>query len=676
MIELYTIQGENIELESSEVTIELNNSLFNDGSTFRGSNSFPIRIAFTDANRKRLGFADQLEVKVKKVDIPVYAKAGTKTFRRCLLNLSVSDKRFEGFLKLDIGTINDRIKTTKLPEVPFEAYFLGNTKAEIEAAMMAAAAGTSWRDIPYTFFPVRNPAFCGDVATPEGSSGPRVVNYSLINSVNFTSGACAFDVEPAFNLDWNGNHWLKRFHVVPFFYLPYILQKIAHWLGHELKGDFIMHPDVARTVVYNVNATLINGTTSPIAAVEESQGIYFAGFEHLPDMTVSDFFKALSGFFCCRIKLNSRASVLDISWKKSVFTKPVYKDWSEKLVRITDHRFVESEGYRITAEVEKLDNKGAVQAKDEVLVGYGKEANDLKAGTLPLLEEQMPGAAENWQIPHDNRAGNIMDVSFIDLANYRTFDSKGSFPLRFLFTAGMGTFPGNSKAYPIGTTTGVDFDLTISGDHGLFSFGHKPWMDKIHGTKIIRAIFRLNENDLNGLEDEDIIIIPSENGSKVQCLLQKLTFTASGQKDTVTAEAEMIVLDSANIKSVTNEHGVFARLEVTNVHRVNGIGTYQDIGDVRIKLFADKFCTIPYVAENLPVFFKATKNWRDFYDQGTDEERPETVTEVSNRRALVNGHTYEMLNSEVGYFVVEMNRKRYNETVFQLCASPNYIIVS
>ena len=62
MIELYTIEGEHIELISSEVTIELNNSLFNDGVNFKGSLSYPIDIAGSPKNRRLFGFSDFLEV--------------------------------------------------------------------------------------------------------------------------------------------------------------------------------------------------------------------------------------------------------------------------------------------------------------------------------------------------------------------------------------------------------------------------------------------------------------------------------------------------------------------------------------------------------------------------------------------------------------------------------------
>jgi hypothetical protein len=71
MIELRTLSGEEIELKSNEITIELNNSLFNDGSQLKGSFSYPISLALSPQNIRLFGFANQLEVSPKIINIPI-----------------------------------------------------------------------------------------------------------------------------------------------------------------------------------------------------------------------------------------------------------------------------------------------------------------------------------------------------------------------------------------------------------------------------------------------------------------------------------------------------------------------------------------------------------------------------------------------------------------------------
>ena len=54
MIELQTLNGEEIELKNNEFTIELNNSLFNDGAQLKGSFSYPISLALSRRNISEL----------------------------------------------------------------------------------------------------------------------------------------------------------------------------------------------------------------------------------------------------------------------------------------------------------------------------------------------------------------------------------------------------------------------------------------------------------------------------------------------------------------------------------------------------------------------------------------------------------------------------------------------
>lgn len=159
MIELYNLDGEQFELASDEVTIELNNSLFNDGLSFKGSLSYPINLAFTAKNKRLLGFCDQLEVFFKTANMPVQVRFGSKAFKKCKLHIGVSEHCFVGSLKLDIGSISDRIREVRLTEIPFKSFSLGTIPTEISSNMLTAAANTNWRNIPYTFIPTKNDDF-------------------------------------------------------------------------------------------------------------------------------------------------------------------------------------------------------------------------------------------------------------------------------------------------------------------------------------------------------------------------------------------------------------------------------------------------------------------------------------------------------------------------------------
>lgn len=506
MIELRTLDGEIIELQSSEITIELNNSLFNDGVNFKGSLSYPINIAGSPKNRRLLGFADQLEVSLKSANIPVQVRLSSKTFKQCLLKIGVSENGFVGSLKLDIGSINDHIRELKFTDVPFKSIQLGNGITGIKNQMYKAAENTNWRVIPYTFFPVQNVDFFKDKKKDEQ---PPLIN--------------------AFKEEFVVSSPQDTTPVVPYFYLSYVLQELATWLGLTLKGDFAFNPLVGQIVVYNV---------SGIGSVAD---VKINAAQHLPSMRIADFFKALNSFFCVRIKVDDSRKELDISWKKSTFEKPKYRDWREKLITVIDQQFQDFDGYTISGQVDNSDSeKETIKKKDEVVFGPGKTKIEAKAGTLEFI----PLPIDRYSTPTDKREGIVIQPNDTRIDT----STSSSIPLRLLFTTGC-VDPKNAAApkYPRGSYVGESFDLKISGEKGLFNYAHQPWMNRIYASKIIKAKFLLDINDLNNLNDEDIIRIKSTNAVSVECLVKKLTFTTARHQNKILAEAELVILDTARL---------------------------------------------------------------------------------------------------------------------------------
>lgn len=581
MIELRTLNGENIDVNSTAITIELNNSLFNDGAVFKGSFSYPISLALSPNNIRLFKFANHLEVASKIVNIPVYVRVGCSVYKKALLQLSVGESTFEGTLKMDIGSISDSIRITKLTEVPFKSHFLRGGDV-LKKNMLDAAKNKNWQVIPYTFLPVFNPNFCGestDKKTPDNNSS---INVYGVNG---------------FDLPVWGVGGLNGTQIVPYFYLSYVLAELTKWLGFSLKGDFQTHPDVERIVIYNLNSTFMGE-------------MIIAANDHLPPISIGDFFKSLCAFFCCRIKVDASKKEIDISWKKSIFIKPTYHNWHDKLIAITHHQLFDSEGYTLSCPIDGGDDQ---QPVDKIRIGSGKKKIETNAGTLQFVEKKLENG--NWKIPVDNRAGNISDPMFSRLSNYRIIEKRASFPLRFLFTEGI------VNGYPKCTSDGAFFSLKMSGDSGLFEYAHKQWFQKTFESKILKARFLLTENDLNRLDDEDIIHLKSESGVTVACLIKKLTCTSYQDQNRFIAEAEMVVLDSAILNhdqkneikeqrvsaEVNPDTGVFIRLDINNAVIDNRARELKNITHVFLKVYADRSCTIPLTPTNLIVYITQTQ---------------------------------------------------------------------
>lgn len=692
MFELKTLTGELIDLDKTDTTIELNNSLFNDGSKFTGSLSYPIDVSFTKRNKLLLGYAQAIETGVKATSIEVYAKIGGKSFRKCVLKVGVSDKAFDCNLEIDLGALNNYISNTKLAKIHFPTSHLGTTLPEIETNMMAAAVNLDWRVIPYTFFPVRNTQFTGeansipsdypiwseDPENPVKVIDPYAKKTDLINSVRVEDGSVKFNVQTAFATE-------GLYHTTPFFYLPFILDKIASELGMILKGDFIQHPDVAKIVVYNVNDTFITRDNNFGFIPEEQQGVFFSAADHLPDITISEFFKILCAYFCVRITPDIDGGELNISWKKSTFEKPVFLDWSEKLIQIRKQNFEISEGYTLSAEVDKLDID-KVQTTESIVVGAGKDKIDIKAGTLRMQEEPMLDTGYLWNIPIANHPGNIVDPIFRELENYKQVDNLNAFPVRFMVARGMATYGANPIPYPMGSQVGSEISISLSK---LNDFAIKPWFSRTYATKTATASFRLTPADICALEDDQIILFKGENGTTVQAIYEKLTFTTKGEQQ-IAAEMDLMILDSAYIPEPYN-NGVYVKLTESNPQTVTVDGPDPSIVigvasliksvittvDLTISFYSDKLCTIPLTAPDLFLYLKFTKEETRAYafwqlQQGLTRIENTAFGDVSNKKlhctnnqVTINGvtkksyHKYRMqttLSLNFKWVFIEINR--------------------
>lgn len=667
MIQLRTLNGEDIELKSNEITLELNNSLFNDGSQLKGSFSYPISLAMSPNNIRLFGFANQLEVYPNTTNYHVYVRIGSKAFRRAVLNVSMNENAFEGTLKIGIGSISERGKTVKLTEIPFPKYSLGNTQMGIQNNMMLAARNTNWQIIPYTFLPTRNADFCGLLKkdAPPGTLIPP----TLVNEMTFTGGQGTFNVSIAPNTNQG--------QIVPYFYLVYVLKQVAEFFDFTLTGDFITHPDIQRVLIYNVNGTLL--FHSPHAKIE------FSAQNHLPSIAITEFFKAVCGFFCCKIKVDEKRQVLDFSWKKTAFEKRSYNDWSEKLVSVINQRFVDPSGYTISAQLNNTEKR------DEVFVGGRGERVETKAGTLQFIKETLPNSSNVWRIPKNDLAGNVTDELFTGFQNYREAGSKfNEFPLRFLYTNGVVTE--NSISYPQGTSEGNKFNLQISGQKGLFNYAHKSWLERTYASKTIKARLLLSENDLNQLDDEDIIQIRSQNGATVECLIKKLTFSNTNQRDFFIAEAEMVALGAFDMTVVgATENVVVGAIEIfTRLSIINRTSAIPEVdktdfyGDIRIQLFEDAKCTIPHVGNFVKVRIAITRTHLSRFIPRRGPSRDTNSTDTTVFRDIEFKGESEHIDEHVligntSIYGRDFNAPRTEEywnDAYQIEKSPGYTVVN
>jgi len=587
-MEIKTITGKRIAIKQGEkAIIELNNSLFNDEGQFLGSYSYPVKLALTGETLEAIDFAPELEKKIRKPLIPVIVYLGGQVFKNSVLSLAVDGSEVEGTLQIDLRIINEKLKSTKLNELPCEVLPLSTTESLLCNHMKVAAANTDWRIYPYTFFPIKNPLFVGEV-TQVPASVARLSN-AVVNEISFAGGNYSFLASTGGSAadvtDTDRN--LK--HKVAFFYLPYVIKQVCNYLGYQAKGDFLNHPDVERIVIENINEMQI-GTNG-------QYGTAISCDDHLPEITLEDFFKSLISFFCIRITPVIGSSDLIFSWKKSAIEKSKYVDLRNYTYKILQQSYTEPKGFTITAEVEKLDNDVA-ENTDEVTFGNGSKKLSAKAGTIRMGKDFVFGnIAQFYELPVQQKAGNLWDSRSIGRrGNSVNKTGVKEFPLRFLFTTGA-TYFANGTFYPRGDNKGTEFSLLLNGANSLYNYAYKNWFEKTVDAKKIRISVLLPSIVINQLKDEETIILESHSGVSIYCLWEKLRFTEQSDNSMALVEADLLILDSVIKNASDSENGLFVRVKISG----RLIRPSDEIAFLDIEVFSNRLCTLPANPVNLKI---------------------------------------------------------------------------
>lgn len=491
--------------------------------------------------------------------------------------MSVNKSEVEGTLQIDLRLINDLLKNTFLDEVPAEQLTISGDESDLVVKMKTAVTNTDWRVIPYSFVPVKNPLFVGEVEQPGVSYGVLHSN-STINEFEFNGGTFNFLKStgnggvPAANSDIN----LK--HKVPYFYLCYVINNVCKWLGYQATGDFFNHPDVEKILIDNINE--LNGTIPVTITGADS---------HLPHLTLEDFFKALIGFFNIRITLNNTSGQIVFAFKKTAIEQQKFLDLRAYRYTVLQQNYTEPQGFTLKAEVDK-ERTDVTEITDQITFLNGKKQIDIKAGTLRMTIGLF--YTINYDVLSSERPGNLWDSRSMQYrANSVNKTGIKDFPLRFFFTKGISANL-SGVYYPSGDINSDSFSLKLNGANSLFDFAHKNWLDKTNDAKTIRVSMLLPTPLIKQITDDTTLILESEGGASIYCLFEKIKFTEATNTAYVLAEIDLLMLDSV-VEAVGDVDGLFARIEISGkeTHTFDGYGYVEAY--VYLKIYSNKLCTIP-----------------------------------------------------------------------------------
>lgn len=577
-----TPEGHEFVLYKNEtVTIDLFSSLFITDGELKGSYSYAGKAPLLP-NKKAIHHADLLEKHTSGKLENLQVRLGNIYWTNVNMNYQVIDQEeIEFTLTLNLSLINETLKKTLLSQVPFPKYHLGDTSGEIENSMMQAALNTDYTQIPYTFGKVLNYGFAGSVID-EMSTVIRETE-PIINSVREEAGVIKFNAP---NRLVDG---CLRYFVVPYFYLVDVLGRVASFLGFQKGGDVFTDKDIRKMVLYNINAARISTYGLPWINEADRKGMYISAKDHVPEITLAEFLKGLSGLGIY-IVLKPQTGELLFKLKRNV-RKFRRLDWSDKVLQFKKIENSFYGGFELQYENEEAYSRIEV-IRDKVKVGLAEEKEKVSVSSLdntPMFYMDSP------IMPVDFSSGNLMDDNYSNLTNYTIEGEKKAIPLILLYQNG---FDGQRENLSFkNENTGQE--LVLSGDQGIYETYLKDYLLSTSGAKEIEVDLLLDSTDLSSWNDDDVIVLKSKSGVSSYCIFKELSFDVELASTLIKTKGKGIVLDSAVYKEI-DYRKVFLRAEFVNWGwKILGTTTFTYQGDVVISLFTDSACTIPYTGTDV-----------------------------------------------------------------------------
>lgn len=267
------VNNHSLDLGKVSISFELKSPLFND----KGSFSYPFTIPSTAWNKKLLNFPFALHCNMSQQTVvaDIFLK-GIFWIRGSLIITKAEADNIKMFITIGEGNIRNKLKTTRLNEIN-----LGGHRQVVdyngigENDVFSKAYESIYPIQDFTLFPMINPSFYDDTDYKEQFNQiPFVNNYDKFTKMNIVNNT-----------------------FVPFVYLNYLINKIGDHFNTKIKSNyFTSHPELLQLVIYNnvaVNSFFQNDENDFTISLNSS----FNLSDHVPDITIQEFFEIISNTF-------------------------------------------------------------------------------------------------------------------------------------------------------------------------------------------------------------------------------------------------------------------------------------------------------------------------------------------------------------------------------------------
>lgn len=546
-----------------------------------GEFSLPVDIRWTEKNRRILGHAQVIsgyqgqnnywKCDVYDRNVPEFVR-GKLTILEKIGNTNYRKGKFSASISGSKGLYGSLIKDKKLKDLLLDdkiRWVEGDSRSFAYAVMTGTLA------YPYlSFAPVAFEEFIDQERADYSGEflANDTVNYVVVNgSGDWVFGRATAD-DPAVAAV-SGTEEYMDYRTIPFFKLKYVLRKCFEEFGYRLTGDFADDDAFNDLVIFN-NYAIEKYDVNTMEDLNKS----ITPANHLPDMLISDFLKAVFSFF--QLEPKYKANEVALTFKKNkLLNKKIanleyaklsdfdllYPDQQPKNGYKLDYTWDSNDGYN-SDRVKDLSSKNlvaTVSTKDELAsldIGRDFTTDDIvlvDAENLYYVVADATSDPVTWDIyaerldayikdaGEDDRTFNIStlctyvaqdpDTGFYVKKNYVGCRQKGSyinnktalvkndFALR-IFYAKIATTVFSSPtpasfnhSRNFDNTNLVPYSLAWNGPDGMAENFHVQWQNIIQNKETVKidVLYTQKERDL--IENSTVIQIAG-----VQFLLQEI----------------------------------------------------------------------------------------------------------------------------------------------------------
>jgi hypothetical protein len=458
-----------LELEANaSLQIELHNPLFSEDQE-TGLFSYDITAPLSHSNQRTLNFPGALAVRAyRKEPWPCQLWLGERLqlFRQGKLN--VLDRTGKGYRLSFQSDCRDMATagTDLLREL------------DLGTATLSLSVKNPYPIDKYALFPVKNKTFYGD----KNPDFRGYLNY-YFNS-------------------FQANSSQNFYAITPFPYLCHLLERVFSHYGYRISGGWFNSAAAQKLCLYSIYAQdkITTGLNSYEPVIDFKN--------HVPEVTVGEFLKAVRKRLALAFVFNTKAREVEIVKLTDALTDPVADDWTAITQPDYDWQPNQTDGF--TLEMASDSNDDLQKNTPEFLkyqVGNGKESISTLIGALEEITETDPINARTWTIPQAEQQGNSPEF---DLGTDKAFGLR-------LFS-----YEGLQNGYPYGkplqwADTTADYD---------------NWLNFLGETETITRKVNLKLPHLLAADPKRKIIIRAPEGT-IKAFWKRIVFTVSQQKGIV-----------------------------------------------------------------------------------------------------------------------------------------------